>query len=242
MDLLRLAAKLPEPIKRPLRGIKSHLVSKNDAELSFWKSRHAIDGGRFSNAHYKSMMLAMAGEHDQQFLSDRVVADFGCGPRGSLVWADAALLRIGIDVLADRYADAFPEDITSHRMIYVKATEQIIPLPSGSVDVVFTLNAMDHVNDFPQMCREVRRVLKPGGLFIGSFNLGEPPSPCEPQQLDEATVEAHMLAGFEIQRHVVSGMPAEGGRYDALLRGEALPMAPGSEGTLWVRARKPETA
>ena len=54
-------------------------------------------------------------------------------------------------------------------MIYLKSTEKIIPLPSDFVDVLFTLNAIDHVNDFPAICSEIIRVIRPGRLFIGSF-------------------------------------------------------------------------
>jgi hypothetical protein len=33
------------------------------------------------------------------------------GQRGSLAWVKSARLKIGIDVLADRYADEFSDDI-----------------------------------------------------------------------------------------------------------------------------------
>jgi len=55
-------------------------------------------------------------------------------------------LRIGIDVLADCYADEFTDNILSHGMIYLKSTEQVIPLPSAMVDILFTMNAIDHVD------------------------------------------------------------------------------------------------
>ena len=116
-------------------------------------------------------MLAMAEEPDDNFLKGKIVADFGCGPRSSLFWASSASLKIGIDVLADRYADEFTDNIISHGMIYLKSTEKVIPLPSNFVDVMFTLNAIDHVDSFSNMCSEIIRVLKPGGDFIGSFNL-----------------------------------------------------------------------
>src|SRR6185437_14216387 len=112
-----------------------------------------------TGAYYERLMLGMAEEPNADFLSGKIVADFGCGPCGTLVWAPHALVRIGIDVLADRYADEFPEVIRSHGMIYVKSTEKVIPLPSDSVDVLFTLNAIDHVSDFPAMCSEIIRVI-----------------------------------------------------------------------------------
>lgn len=161
---------IPEPVRQALRPLTrpllNRLIPKHDAELNFWRSRFEVDKGKFSNSHYERLLLAMAEEPSDDFLSGKIVADFGCGPRGSLVWASSALLRIGIDVLADRYADEFTDNIVSHGMIYLKCTENAIPLPSDFVDVMFTLNAMDHVDNFPVMCKEIIRVLKPGGEFL----------------------------------------------------------------------------
>ena len=158
---------IPEPIKRILRPIRNRLVkalgessAKYISELSFWRSRLEIDKGKFRNSRYARLMLAMAEESCDDFLKGKIVADFGCGPRGSLVWASSALFRNGIDVLADRYADEFTDNITSHGMIYLKSTESVIPLPSDFVHIMFTLNAMDHVDNFPDMCNEIIRVLK----------------------------------------------------------------------------------
>lgn len=190
---MRLARVLPKSMKTMLRPIRDDLrrrirvrfVTKTDAEFAFWGSRLEIDGGRFQNEFYKRLMLGMAEEPNGEFVSGRVVADFGCGPRGSLVYAKSARLRIGIDVLADRYAEEFTSNIVTHGTIYLKSTEHVIPLPSDFVDVMFTLNALDHVNYFAPMCREIIRVIKPGGLFIGGFNIEEPATAEEPQRLTE---------------------------------------------------------
>jgi SAM-dependent methyltransferase len=225
---------LPKSAKRVIRRI---FFSKYDSELSFWRGRLEIDKGTFKNSHYKRIMLAMAAETNEEFLRDKIVADFGCGPRGSLVWAEPALLRIGIDVLADRYADEFKSSIISHGMIYLKSTELVIPLPSSCVDVMFTLNAMDHVSHFPEMCNEILRVLKPGGEFIASFNLEEPPTACEPQQLNEMVIKDHLLNHMEILllRKTKKGPP--GDQYAPFFESE-LSYVPGQEGFLWVRAKK----
>src|SRR5262245_31183502 len=111
---MSLRALVPDPVRTPLRSIRNRLVPKTGAELEFWRGRRAIDAGRFRNAHYRRLMLAMAEEPDSSFLAGKVVADFGCGPRGSLVWATDATVRIGIDVLADRYCDEFTGDVLSH--------------------------------------------------------------------------------------------------------------------------------
>jgi hypothetical protein len=58
---------------------------KGTAELRFWKTRFEKEGRILTNDHYRKIMLAMAEEDDTSFLSNKIVADFGCGPRGSLV-------------------------------------------------------------------------------------------------------------------------------------------------------------
>jgi SAM-dependent methyltransferase len=206
--------------------------------LSFWRGRFEAEGGRFKNAHYEPRMLAMAGETSDEFLRDLVVADFGCGPRGSLVWASSPRLRIGIDVLADRYVDEFQDELLSHGMVYLTSTEHAIPLPADFVDVMFTLNAMDHVESFETMCDEVLRVIKPGGELIASFNIHEPASRTEPQSLDEETVDRALLSKLD----VVSRRTAERGPIDDLygpiMAGNG-PCPPDKVGFLWARATKP---
>ena len=225
---------IPEPIKKIFR----RFFKKDVAELSFWRSRLKLDKGKFYNLHYEKLLLAMAEESSDDFLKGKIVADFGCGPRGSLVWARSALLRIGIDVLADRYADEFTENITSHGMIYLKSTEYVIPLPSDFVDIMFTLNALDHVDNFPIMCAEIMRVLKHGGQFIGSFNLAEPPSPSEPQQLNEKIIRDNLLNYLEVQSYRITKKIPQENVYAPFFNGN-VSYELGQEGYLWVRARKP---
>jgi len=227
----------PKPVKDIFRFMTKSKTEKYDAELSFWKSRLEIDKGKFQNAHYQKLMLGMAGEGTGDFVTGRVVADFGCGPRGSLAWAQNAALRIGIDVLADRYADEFSDNITSHAMVYLKCTEKVIPLPSNFIDILFTINAIDHVDNFPDMCVEILRVLKPGGLFIGSFNLEEPASPTEPQRLTEKILKEYLLEHLEIQSYRITEKGPKEDPYAPFFTGN-LSYKPRQEGFLWVRARK----
>jgi SAM-dependent methyltransferase len=234
---------IPAPIRKAFRPAVLPIIrifsDKYNAELSFWKSRLEIDGGKFKNSHYERIMLAMAGEPDDSFLKGKVVADFGCGPRGSLVWAKAASLRIGIDVLADRYADIFSDNILSHGMIYLKSTEKVIPLPPECVDVIFTLNAMDHVYFFPEICREIIRILKPGGSFIGSFNIGGRATTTEPQALTESLVLEHLLKYLDIRSYRLTRWGPIENLYGPFLDGD-FSYTPGEKGLLWVKGLKPK--
>jgi SAM-dependent methyltransferase len=232
-----LITSIPEPIKQILRRIRYHLSKKNTAELTFWRGRLKVDKGKFNNSFYERMMLAMAEESNDNFLKGKIVADFGCGPRGSLVWASSASLRIGIDVIADRYANEFTDNIISHEMIYLKSTENVIPLPSDFVDIMFTLNAMDHVDNFSVMCNEIMRVIKPGGQFIGSFNLEGPVSTYEPQQLNENIIKENLLNNLEVQSYRISKKGPEENLYAPFFHGNLF-YKPGQEGYLWVRGKK----
>ena len=234
---------LPEPLKVVRRRIRHRLMTKDEAQFAFWKSRLEIDGGRFQNSHYERLMLGMAEESNTDFLTGEVVADFGCGPRGSLVWASSARMRIGIDVLANSYAEEFTSNILSHGMIYLQSTERVIPLPSDFVDVMFTLNALDSVENFPSMCLEIIRVIRAGGLFVGGFNLEEPRSPSQPLRLTETSIKRNLLDHLDVQSYRVtrrraSDVDAPLFEYAPFFE-EKLSYTPGEQGLLWVRAKKP---
>ncbi|MBI4775678.1 MAG: methyltransferase domain-containing protein [Deltaproteobacteria bacterium] len=239
-----IKAFIPESILNVLRAIRNRLVKKHRAELAFFTRELKVLHGTFRNHHFERIMPAMAGESGDDFIEGKIVADFGCGPRGSLRWASKARLRIGIDVLADRFAEEFFENFVSHGMVYLTSTERVIPLPSNCVDILFTLNAMDHVDSFPDMCGEIIRVIKPGGEFIGSFNLEEFPTPTEPQRLSVRMIHEHLLDRLEVRSYRISGYGAGScspgfNRYAPFFDGTTIPYEPGQRGVLWVRARKP---
>jgi len=70
---------------------------KYPAEIAYWQKEWA--DGRFHNEPYEWAMLTLAQEPDGEFLRDKIVADFGCGPMGSL--ESVVLLNYCYD-LADR--------------------------------------------------------------------------------------------------------------------------------------------
>ena len=237
----RLIRVIPDPVRKFIRPftlpVLRKLLDKSSSTLSYWTKIHEIENGTFKNNHYRRIMLAMAEEPDDGFLRGKVVADFGCGPRGSLVWASSASLRIGVDVLADRYADMFPENTLSHGMVYLKSTEKVIPLPTEFVDTVFTLNAMDHVDSFADMCREVVRILKTGGSFIGSFNIGGRATETEPQSLNEKIIQENIMKNLDVKSYRLAKRGSVDNLYGPLLEGNES-YEEGQEGFLWVRGIK----
>lgn len=228
---------LPEPVKEIIRPVYLSFKDKHSSELKYWEKRYQAEKGEFNNSFYEKIMLAMAEELSDDFLRGKIVADFGCGPRGSLIWAKSALIRIGIDVLVDVYADHFKSNVISHNMIYVKSTEKVIPMASESIDVLYSLNALDHVKDFPCMCNELLRILKPKGEIIIGFNVNEPPSPTEPQQLTENLIKKHLLSKFDIKSYRITSRGPKNDPYAHFYNNE-LNYDEYKPGFLWVRASK----
>ena len=203
---------VPKPVKNLVAPIRNLFVAKEQSEMQYWRNRFKAEG-QFENDWYQSIMLNMADEKSDAFIFGKVIADFGCGPRGSLMWAKKAAMRVGIDVLAAEYAREFPREILKHDTVYICSTEEIIPAPTGLVDLMFTMNALDHVENLDNMCNEICRVLKKGGSFFGSFNLNEPPTAAEPQTLSEAALNQKLLNRFKKQKVRFGGHRPGGARY-----------------------------
>ena len=51
----------------------------------------------------------------------------------------------------------------------VQADEDRLPFPPGSFDLVVSAGVLDTVNDLPGALAQIRRALRPDGLFLGAF-------------------------------------------------------------------------
>lgn len=158
-----------------LRAGGSTLKAKRTAELGFWQQRQAAEG-TLGNAHYERFFTSAFGL-DREFYRGRSMLDVGCGPRGSLEWADVAAERVGLDPLADRYR-ALGTD--RHAMRYVSAPAEHIPFPDGHFDVVSSFNSLDHVDDLAATVAELKRVTAAGGTLLLITDVGHRPTVTEP--------------------------------------------------------------
>lgn len=222
----------------PSEVIKCFKLRKYDGEMGFWKERFKEDGGSFRNEHYRQLMLGIAQEKDDKFLERKIVADFGCGPRGSLMWTDKPLIKLGIDVLAGEYLENFGRELIRHNMVYVTSSEDKIPIPDAFCDYVFTINSLDHVDHLQQMMQEILRILKPGGDILASFNLNEPKTACEPQTLTEDIIKTQILESFEIVSYRMA-YQEENDAYANIWKNNFTDIIENNKpGVLWVRAKK----
>lgn len=112
--------------------------------------------------------------------------DIGCGPLGSLEWAEEAAERVGADPLADKYIKL---NGGIHRMKYVKAGSEELPFEDGYFDIVSIFNALDHVEDVSASVVEAERVLAPGGDLLLIVEINHKPTLTEPHFLTDNILE-----------------------------------------------------
>jgi ubiquinone/menaquinone biosynthesis C-methylase UbiE len=206
-------------IKQALKPVYVALFAssrKRHSELSYWKQRFSAEGQTLSNAHYEPLYTTAFGLTRLDF-AGRKVLDIGCGPRGSLEWADGAAQRVGLDPLVNDYLKL---GATKHKMEYAAAPSENIPFGRGHFDIVTCLNALDHVDDFQKTVSEIKRVTKPGGLFLLSVEIDHPPTPTEPLTLTEGMLISSFAPEFEIQEDRRLGTPGDHNLHGAVLSGE----------------------
>lgn len=71
--------------------------------------------------------------------------------------------------IADEMISVESGDRPSNNLIFVRGDILRIPMPSSSVDKVFCLDIIEHIGEPGTACRELSRVLKPGGILVVSL-------------------------------------------------------------------------
>jgi ubiquinone/menaquinone biosynthesis C-methylase UbiE len=171
---------------------------KEFCELTYWKLKH-LSQSVFENAHYQYFYTTYFSLSNNYY-GDKTILDIGCGPRGSLEWANMAKERIGVDPLADKYLKM---GAVRHKMTYIKAYVEQLPFPDNYFDVVCAFNSLDHIENISLAASEIRRVLKPGGLFLLIVDIHCLKTFTEPQTFNWNILNDY-FADFEVieERHL----------------------------------------
>ena len=148
---------------------------KSINEILFWKVVK-IREGRLTNHHYEEFFTTFFGLTKTDY-DGLTIMDIGCGPRGSLEWADNSKRRIGLDPLADKYVKM---EGRHHKMEYIQSGAEDMPFETDSFDIVTSLNSLDHVDNLEECIQEIKRIVAPGGLFLMICDIHSYPTLAEP--------------------------------------------------------------
>ena len=163
------------------------LSLKEFFELGYWKIVKLLSKNLNNNSHYK-YFYTVNFSLTEEFYTDKRILDIGCGPRGSLEWAEMAKERIGLDPLAEQYLKMGAKD---HKMTYIKAYVENIPFPDNYFDVICSFNSLDHVDNLESACKEIKRTLKNNGLFLLMVDIHTMPTLTEPQTMNWNFINEH---------------------------------------------------
>lgn len=130
------------------------------------------DGERMIPGFHKGTV--MYAEHMTRYIAaqdlskDKVVLDIASGSGyGTQILSKSAKKVYGVDVDKDsiKYAK---ENFLAKNIEYLVGDGEKIPLENNSVDLVITFETIEHVKNYRQFIKEIKRVLKDDGLAIVS--------------------------------------------------------------------------
>lgn len=201
-------------------------------EWGYWKIQH-IREGNFTHHHYAFFYTQHFGFTREDF-KDKSILDIGCGPRGSLEWADIASRRTGIDPLARQYREMQAQ---THKMEYVEAYAENLPFEDESFDFVCSFNSIDHVRSLRKSCAEMKRVTKSGGYILIITDIHQFPTLTEPQSISWDFQQKYFqdLDCLSLRKYRKSKLM---GIYESIRRGELLKNESPAIGVLSIKLKK----
>jgi ubiquinone/menaquinone biosynthesis C-methylase UbiE len=138
-------------------------------EDAFWQREDVLESQMERVvSRYKPVIMKIS----QEIPSNPVIVDVGCGPTCAARLFNSDL-TIFLDPLIPSYQITYPKLLPKGDKI--SSTAEKIPLKVNISDVVFCVNALDHMIDPGKALNEMRRVLKHDGLFILGVFLHPPP-------------------------------------------------------------------
>jgi len=143
-----------------------HTVLLQDFRSAFFSKRNLV--WRFKWYPRFRELMELYGDHKGE-----TVLDFGCGPGNDTVgfglYSNAKkIIGVDISLKALRYAQRriqIHSEIDPKRVVLMQSSDKNpkIPLPSNTIDYIYSEGVIHHVSDPISVLKELKRILKPGG-------------------------------------------------------------------------------
>jgi SAM-dependent methyltransferase len=174
LNILRYG--IGDEARRRKRAVKDR-VRQERFQSELWREKNGVTTRKYASydeylAHQSAKLEKVA--HRLRETMEEDLAEFIARFRGCLPLKEARNVlclgaRLGTEVRALHEMGYFAVGIDlnpGERNAFVLPGDfHDVVFPSGSVDAVYT-NSLDHAFDLERICLEVRRLLRPGGLFV----------------------------------------------------------------------------
>ncbi len=210
-------------VKRSVSGDYDRLKRLLEADPKLPPNHHA-DYKQFNAlfGYVASLTMILGRQNDADVVVRRTpnlgpevhLLDIGCGPGNAVrTAARTGASAIGLDPSGPMLTMA--KLLTRIRppkgeVDWIEAGAEAMPVPDKSVDVVWSLKAVHHWPQLTEGLDEVRRVLKPGGLFV-ALEKKSPPgatggashgwTPDQAKLLADMLCDEHGFLDVEVREH-----------------------------------------
>lgn len=108
-----------------------------------------------------------AYEFSKPYIADKITADIGCADGyGTQFLADFTKSTVGVDYSEITIAEARAKHASKTNLTFKAGKVPPIPLEDESMDVITAFQFIEHIELRKAFMEDVKRVLKPGGIFI----------------------------------------------------------------------------
>ena len=177
------------------------LTNKNDKEIMHFLKAFKPQDPRLSSYVRRIPVLPVP-----ETAANTLILDIGCGPYDNI----SAIP--GQHIFLDDIMDAFASRLSAHHDgLRICARTELMPIATGSVDVLYSVNMIDHVDDMPETIAEMHRVLRPGGrVYLQTYFNSHPLLETEPGVVDRSFLDTFVAPyfSFEYMRTFAMGDPA----------------------------------
>ena len=164
-------------------------TTKNQAEAAHFTANFTP-----GSANEKNYARRIKGINHPEIGPHETVMDLGCGP-----YPNIQAMGGGTQILVDDLMGFYCSKLEFGKVpgLKIESRAEALPIADDSIDYVYSINMIDHVDDMVDACLEVARVLKSGGkLVLQSYFNSFPLLHTEPGMFDEHFLEHVFLQIF----------------------------------------------